>query len=537
MRPSTCERRLGAQHFAHLRAVADGVPVPVAAQRFLGIESRQAAHAAHRALLDRVRALARRRGDSRWRLLGLVGRGEAVSEQPALSAWAAAQGHEGWSEAELLSLYAAVFPTDRRQRRTERVRQQQRALLLELERVAGEQPRAEDAVGGWLEPRLAERLVRHGLQRLGDLQALASRGGRWWGAIPGIGPLKARRIEACLSLVDPAPGAPVAARRFISVPARPAGANRAAGGARFPGSATDTEVLAQWVEACARAPATAKAYRREALRLQLWAALERGCSLSALETADCRAYRSFLAALPQDWISRRRAAPLQPGWAPFAGPLTPASRRQALVILGGCFEWLVREGYLLRNPWPAATDGAPAAAPAARWPQERAFEPPVWQALLAWIESQAASPARDRMAFLLRFTGATGLRAGELLGARLGDLQQEDGRWTLQVRGRTGIPSRTVAVAPAALESLGRYLQARGLPPPGLAPRDAPLVASMKQGHGALGYQALYESVRGWLQRAQAGAGPLEPARRHTAPLPLEGLRHACATPATGVLR
>jgi hypothetical protein len=64
--------RLGAHHFAYLRAAAEGVDLVAAARRYLAIEHGAEAITAHRRVLDRVAALARRRGDSRWRLLGLT---------------------------------------------------------------------------------------------------------------------------------------------------------------------------------------------------------------------------------------------------------------------------------------------------------------------------------------------------------------------------------------------------------------------------------------------------------------------------------
>jgi hypothetical protein len=61
--------RLALPHFAHLRAVSQGMPAAEAAPRYLAVEDGREALAAHRRLVDRAAAIARRRGDSRWRLL------------------------------------------------------------------------------------------------------------------------------------------------------------------------------------------------------------------------------------------------------------------------------------------------------------------------------------------------------------------------------------------------------------------------------------------------------------------------------------
>ena len=104
--------RLGLHHFAHLRAVAEGLSVAEAGQRYLGAERGGDARAAHRALVERVAAIARRRGDPRWRLLGIeiheVAGGDA-GLAPPLHAWAEAQGLEDWPEAELQALHAERF--------------------------------------------------------------------------------------------------------------------------------------------------------------------------------------------------------------------------------------------------------------------------------------------------------------------------------------------------------------------------------------------------------------------------------------------
>jgi hypothetical protein len=46
----------------------------------------------------------------------------------------------------------------------------------------------------------------------------------------------------------------------------------------------------------------------------------------------------------------RRFARAHPDGRPFPGPLSPASQRQAVVILNTLFSWLVNAGYLAGNP-------------------------------------------------------------------------------------------------------------------------------------------------------------------------------------------
>ncbi|WP_298235278.1 tyrosine-type recombinase/integrase [uncultured Azohydromonas sp.] len=545
---STYQRRLGPHHFAHLRAVADGLSIQASAQRYLGVEHGNAALAAHQAVVQRLRSIARRAGDPRWRLVGLVIRGIEGDERPVLADWAAANGLEGWSEAELQELYRQAFPAERRSARNQRLRQRQIEALRALEQLAAEAPKASDAIAAWFDPRLAQRLQSHGLLLLQDLQTVVARGGCWWRDIGAIGVTKARRIEGYLQQLLPGasavsealPSLVLAAGalqavpgvdrrpRFDLVAALPSGHNRA----DFAGTAItaddDEQAIEQWVAARAGSQATARAYRREAQRLRLWAAVERGRSLSALSAEDCLAYMTFLEHVPERWISRRRAAPLGAGWAPFAGQLTLASRRQAVSIVASFFAWLVKGGYLVHNPWDLVNrrTGDDMSVHAL---DSRAFEPAVWAAMLAWIESQPFSHSRERMLFLLRFTEATGLRASELTAARLSDLRPLGGRWAMQVQGK-GAKKRIAAVPTQALRALQVYLEARGLPPLERAPGDAPLVASLTEPGVGIGYQSLYETVRAWLRQALRWA-ELSDAQRQTArKASVHWLRHTCGT-------
>ena len=63
--------RLGLHHFAYLRAVSEGLSIVEAAKRYLAVEHGHQAKVAHLQTRDAVRAVARRRGLSAWRLIGL----------------------------------------------------------------------------------------------------------------------------------------------------------------------------------------------------------------------------------------------------------------------------------------------------------------------------------------------------------------------------------------------------------------------------------------------------------------------------------
>lgn len=88
--------KLGGHHLAYLRAIAEGLPRQQAASRYLGLDPQDGAVAlrkAHASIVDRMRALARRCGDPRWRLVGVVIRPhEPGTQPPSMDDWADALG-------------------------------------------------------------------------------------------------------------------------------------------------------------------------------------------------------------------------------------------------------------------------------------------------------------------------------------------------------------------------------------------------------------------------------------------------------------
>jgi site-specific recombinase XerD len=91
-----------------------------------------------------------------------------------------------------------------------------------------------------------------------------------------------------------------------------------------------------------------------------------------------------------------------------------------------------------------------------------------------------SEPAAQRLRFLLDLAYATGLRAGELVGATLGDVSiSELGDHWLHLVGTGSRPGK-VALPPLARTALDRYLTQRRLPvtPARWEPRT-PLVASL----------------------------------------------------------
>ena len=539
-------RRLGPHHFAHLRACAEGLGVADCARRYLGIEHGHEAKTAHQEAVDAVRAVARRRGESAWRLVGLMIRAPGGEARPLLEAFAQQHGLDGFSESEVLTLYAEAHPADRKIARGQRLRERQLELLRRLEGLTAETPQPSDLVAGWFEEALAAKLVTAGLLTLGMLNARISVGGHWFGSLPAVGIAKARRIERHLATLLPRDVQP--ARALFALSATPAlfGAPSPGHPSRAPEAQTeeatqtalarplldvesDLQAVQSWIQARAGSLATATLYQREAHRLLLWLQYEcRGATLAQMTVADCGAFMAFLQHIPPRWISRTRAAPGTPGWAPFRGQLSHASCRQTIIIIASMFAWLQSAQYLTTNPW-VLVNQATGDDPGKKMLDTKALSEAAMLEVLRYLDGQAPSASRARMRFILLFVEAVGLRSAEFLSATLGDLRMEPEGWVMQVRGK-GSKNRIAAVPGQALAALQDYLAVRGLGSIQEAPPTAPLLASSLDPMAPIGYQALYEHVKGWLAKAVRASNLPANERERLAGATTHWLRHTFGT-------
>ena len=90
--------------------MAEGIDLNESALRYLGIEHGNETITAHRQTVDQVRAIARRRGDSAWRLIGVRIRVQDTGLRPTLEDFIAERDLDGWSESEQLEFYEAAYP-------------------------------------------------------------------------------------------------------------------------------------------------------------------------------------------------------------------------------------------------------------------------------------------------------------------------------------------------------------------------------------------------------------------------------------------
>lgn len=546
--------RLGPHHFAHLRATAEGIDLVQSARRYLGIEHGLEATTAHRQAVDQVRALARRRGDAAWRLIGVLIKPREGSQRPTLDEFVLEKDLDGWSESEQLEFYEAAFPPDKKGARRDRLRQRQLDLLRRLEARDAEVPRPEHLVDGWFDERTAVKLISAGFINLGELGKAVAVGGRWYAGLPGVGKGKAQRIVDHLHTLIPAAAAP--AKRLFALPS-PALASLPAHSLQLdrgpsdpaqqalqlldeeaqslvPGSmlaaTSDLQAVQSWIQTHAGSAATVKSFWREARVFMLWLQRERGgLRFADVKVEHCLAFRAFTENIPPAWISRERAKPGQPGWAPFRGQLSQASRHHLLNIVGALFAYLKLANYLTQNPWPLIKTRASMKKTAVNSVDTRAFTTDAQAEIVRLIAAQPPSPARARMLFIIGFVSGVGLRAAEILTAKLSDLRFASGGYVLQVMGKGGKP-RVVAVPPAAVHALEEYLHARGLGGLAEAPGDAPLLASAKDPMEPISYQALYLTVRSWLGKAINASALPHAERKALTGASAHWLRHTFAT-------
>jgi len=164
------------------------------------------------------------------------------------------------------------------------------------------------------------------------------------------------------------------------------------------GARSDAEAVAQWLAEYRDSPRTQRAYRREAERLLLWLG-DQARGLTDLRREDLDAFEAFLAdPRPRPrWVGPPRPR-TSAEWRPFRGPLSPASRRQSLVILQGLFAWLTEAGWVAHNPFRLMRDKRRRLDN--RQPRiERYLERPLWDWLWAWLNCPPGAEAASRVRF------------------------------------------------------------------------------------------------------------------------------------------
>ena len=312
------------------------------------------------------------------------------------------------------------------------------------------------------------------------------------------------------------------------------GSNRARNAVRQTTADTDVDAVRLWLAEYANSPHTLRSYRKEAVRLSIWATRALGKPLSSLSREDLLAYEVFLANPSGEW-----ADPTLPrrggGRRLFEGPLSPRSVRQALGILSGLFGYLVAAGYLAGNPLALRRRRGDAKANR-RTVVERYLDRDLWHFVLDFIETLPQGTYRERQHYervrwLFRLLYGASLRVSEAAHAKTGDLTLRRGKWWLHVVGKGG-GAGDVPVSEELMADLARYRQFHGLSATPTTLDGTPLVMSVAgRTDRFLTPTAVYMVVKEVFRRAAAALDAVDPAGAATLRrASTHWLRHTSAT-------
>jgi len=311
------------------------------------------------------------------------------------------------------------------------------------------------------------------------------------------------------------------------------GTNRATLGATRQISANDdVAAIGLWLAEYHGSPHTFRSYRKEAERLLLWATQLRGKAVSSLTREDVLAYEAFLAGPLPTWCNESLARRGDHRRL-FAGPLSERSRRQALGILAGLFNYLVRAGYLAGTPF--ALQPRARRARGTRRTIERYLDRALWQDALALVEQWPQALPRDRQRYerarwTLRFLYETALRATEAAQACESELLHRRGRWWLRVIGKGGVEGE-VPISDALMADFARYRTFHRLPALPISDGGHPLILGIAGRTAPLTATAVYLIVKDALRRVADVLAPTDPARAaRCRQASTHWLRHTAAT-------
>jgi site-specific recombinase XerD len=433
-----------------------------------------------------------------------------VVELPSLEDWVAAEGMDPdmWSEVELVNEYKAHFGLDNADAQeagaaggglkdlvSERVR-----ALNHLETVLSVIPAATNRLESWFARSTVKCLRNAGIVTLGDLVRFINvYGYRWHSQIKGFGVLRARQVLQWLILEQdhlnlviagtvkepksmqalrvaalvPAIGAPRgliqfgtgtwAASGLAHMQATPHLAGERGDFrshmANTLGAKNDLEAVDSWLSRYAEKPSTQRSYRKEAERYLLWCAQELKKPLSSVTAPEVQKYRAFLQAVPSSWIQRAPLKRTDPAWRAFRTQPSPASQKQALVILQTLYGGLVDAGYLVANPLRSLMKSFD--LPATKMDIRRSFTEVEWSHVLQTLDGLPLGAERLRLKCILELLVTSGIRLEELANATHKDLRLESlpdlpETWILTVTGKRN-KTREVPLNPDVVRLLGLH--------------------------------------------------------------------------------
>jgi len=263
---------------------------------------------------------------------------------------------------------------------------------------------------------------------------------------------------------------------------RGAGVYRPVGDEPVTDARSDAELAREYIGHGELSPRSIANTQKELYRFLTWCREEAHKTFGQLTLADLNAYKEFIRNPPPEWISTTKWPRNDPRYRPFSGPLSDASRRQAMIAVKGLLNYAEQTGYLRRNLARLVRNvRAPLGGRVTRYLTPQAVAHALEAVSKRVAETPAAIRRRERDRFLLIAFAQTGARLNEIVGARMGAIYSEgDGRWWLDVMGK-GAKPRRLPVPPAMLEAWRSYRLAFGLQPDAGRADRTPLVLSSRR--------------------------------------------------------
>lgn len=304
-----------------------------------------------------------------------------------------------------------------------------------------------------------------------------------------------------------------------------AGVNRGRSGKQINAN-QDRAAIQTWLNT-ARSPRTREAYRREAERLLLWCWAEHGQAFSSLLLEDLQAYFKFCED-PQPanrWCGPRKPR-FDPAWRPFHDKTIERIKKekdkkqnkdkiihsvawgQAVAILSALFSFLVRVGYLEKNPMAIVRDSARGSRQRAER-ITRLLSHEEWDYVQQFIDalpetSAIARGRKERIRFMFSFLYLLVPRLGDLANHTMGSFEQNArGKWHWKVIGKGG-KKALLPVNKKMLFALGQYRVSLGLPALPLPKETMPLVPDLQHLDQGLSANRIYRIVKWVFEKTAA---------------------------------
>lgn len=242
---------------------------------------------------------------------------------------------------------------------------------------------------------------------------------------------------------------------------------------------TDSELAREFLAYSDLSPTSLANTQKELYRFLMWCQHEAGLSMKELMPEDLDAFKTFLKDPPAHWISEAKLPRNDPKYRPFTGPLSDASRRQALVAIKGFLAFAAQRRYIAIDIGALVKNVKKPPVDKERYlsEDEIALAIAAVDARVCKTPKEILRRERDRFLFIAYYY--TGARIAELVNASMSDLSIHDGRWRISVIGKGNKP-RNLTVHGDLLSAYGRYRVAYGLSPSPTEDERIPLILACR---------------------------------------------------------